>query len=146
MSHTTAITSVVFTDIAALKQAVVELKSSGVNCELLENAKPRAYYSAQEGMGQADYVLKLNDSRYDVGFYKDKEAGGYVARTDLFGGDVQRQLGAQAQGTESPQQAALGKLYQGYAINAATRQAARQGYRVRRVTKADGTVQLVMNT
>ena len=38
----------------------------------------------------------------------------------------------------------MGKLYQAYAVNAAVRQAAKQGYRVNRVTRPDGTVQLTM--
>ena len=140
MSHTTEVTSVVFKDIDALKMAVKELQTAGIRCQLIENTKPRAYYQAQAGMGVAPYVLNLQDSRYDVGFYYDEKVGAHVARTDLFGGDVQRLLGAgNAAGEE------MGKLYQGYAVNAACRQAAKQGYKVRRVTKQDGTIQLVMN-
>lgn len=145
MSHTTEIKSIVFTDIAALRAAVAELNTLGVKCSLLENTTPRAYYQNQQGLGKADFVLKLDDCPYDVGFYKDEEVKGYVARTDLFAGRVHAVLGAKAQGNEKPEQAALGKLYQMYGVHAATRQAAKQGYAVRRVTKPDGTIQLVMN-
>ena len=59
MSHTTAIDSVIISDVAALQAAITELSREGISCELLENAKPRAYYSSQEGLGQARYVVKL---------------------------------------------------------------------------------------
>jgi len=145
MSHTTEISSIVFNDIEALRLAVRDLQAAGVKCTLVEKATPRAYYQNQQGMGAADYVLQLQDCPYDVGFYHDDKAKGYVARTDLFMNHVSRVLGATASAGEKPEQAALGRLYQSYAINAATRQAAKQGYAVRRVTKPDGTVQLIMN-
>lgn len=145
MSHTTAIENIVFNDIAALKLAVKELQSQGVKCSLKEKTTPRAYYANQSGMGHADYVLELQGAPYDVGFYYDKERKGYVAKTDLFAGHVAGVLGAACAPNESREQAALGKLYQTYAIHAATRQAAKQGYSVRRSVKPDGTVQLIMN-
>jgi hypothetical protein len=144
MSHTTELTDIVFTDVDALKIAVKELQRQGVKCSLKQNSTPRAYYANQAGLGQADYVLQLEDSRYDVGFYMDAKRKALVARTDLFANDVARVLGAQATGKETQQQAALGKLYHAYAVAATTRQAAKQGYSVRKVVKADGTVQLVM--
>lgn len=144
MSHTTELTDIVFTDVEALKVAVAELKRQGIKCTLKQNATPRAYYANQQGLGQADYVLELADSPYDVGFYKDAKLKALVARTDLFAGSVARVLGAPATGKETPQQAALGKLYHAYAVAATTRQAAKQGYSVRKIVKADGTVQLVM--
>ncbi len=145
MSHTTEIGEIVFKDMAALEAAIEEMKANGVRCSLLRKTTPLAYYQHQKGLGAADYVLKLEDAPYDVGFYKDDKKGGYVARTDLFLGHVARVLGAQAKGSESPAQASLGKLYQTYAVHAATRQAVKQGYMVRRVNKPDGTVSLGMN-
>lgn len=144
MSHTTEIASIVFNDIEALKLTVRDLQRAGVKCTLKSNATPRAYYSTQQGMGVADYVLELGDSPYDVGFYKQDGGKGYVARTDLFAGHVAKVLGSKADGVAEPAQAALGKLYQGYAVNATTRQAAKQGYKVTRSTAADGTVKLIM--
>lgn len=144
MSHTSEISAVAIVDIGALEATVAELKASGIRCSLLKNVKPRAYYENQQGMGVAPFVLKLDDSRYDVGFYENGK-GGYVARTDLFGGDIQRLLGAAKGEKETAQQAAIGKLYQGYAVNAAVRQATKQGYRVQRSVKADGSIQLTMN-
>ena len=143
MSHTTEIASVVFTDIGALQAAVADLNKAGVSCSLIQNATPRAYYPGQKGLEQAPYVLKLNNCPYDVGFYAN-DKGGYTARTDFWGNHVASQLGAKAAQGENHQQAAMGKLYQAYAVNAAVRQAAKQGYRVNRVTRPDGTVQLTM--
>lgn len=144
MSHTSEIKSVVFTDIDALQAAVAELNKSGVRCSLLKDATPRAFYENQQGMEKAPYVLRLSDAKYDVGFYQN-DTGGYVARTDLWGGSVASVLGVKAQNGEPAAQAALGKLYQSYAVNAAVRQAARQGYKVTRSTRPDGTIQLTMN-
>lgn len=144
MSHTSEISNIVFSDIAALKAAVNELSSKGIKCALVENAKPRAYYSNQQGMEQAPYVLQLHDAPYDVGFYAKSKGAGYVARTDLFAGHVARILGATAKPGEEAQQAALGKLYQTYAIHAATRKAVQQGMTVQRVNNSDGSVRLVV--
>lgn len=143
MSHTSEISAVAIVDIQALELTIAELNKAGVRCSLHKNVKPRAYYPNQPGMGVAPYMVKLDDSRYDIGLYENGK-GGYVARTDLFGVDIAKLLGAKPTGKETPEQAALGKFYQGYAVNAAVRQAAKQGYRVTRNTQADGTVQLVM--
>lgn len=145
MSHTTAIEGVVFSDIAALQAAVEELNSKGIKCSLEKDATPRAYYKDQSGMGKADYVLRLHDCPYDIGFYhKEGTKAGYEARTDLFAGHVARILGVPTRAGGNAMQAALGKLNQTYAIHAATRQAAKQGYSVRRVNKEDGSVRLVV--
>ena len=144
MSHTTAIPSVVISDIAALQQAIHELSAEGVNCELLENAMPRAYYDKQDGMGQAPYVIKLNNAAYDVGLY-DNGQGGYEARTDFYGKTVERELGAVAAGVEDREQARMGKLFQRYAVCAAENHAALNGYSSTRDQKADGSIQLVLN-
>jgi len=77
MSHTTSISDIVFTDMAALQSAVMELQKNGVKCELVKDSTPRAYYAGQSGMGQAPYVLKVNDAKYDVGFYWNEEKKGY---------------------------------------------------------------------
>lgn len=146
MSHTTEIENIVFNDVGALKLAVKDLQKQGIKCELREKTTARAYYTNQAGMsGTHDYVLHLADSKYDVAFVKDEKAKGYMARTDLFMNSVANVLGVAPQAGESAGQAALGKLNQSYAVHAATRQAAKQGYSVRKVTKPDGTIQLVMN-
>lgn len=129
----------------ALQGAVMELQKSGVKCELVQNATPRAYYSGQAGMGEAPYVLRVNDAKYDVGFYWNEEKKGYEARSDFFGKSVEQVLGVDCASPEEAGRAKLGKLYQMYGVHAATRKAVQQGYGVRRITKADGTISLVMN-
>jgi hypothetical protein len=142
MSHTTAINCIKITDISALRSAITELKSHGVKCDLLENAVPRAYYPNQEGLGKAEFVVNVKDARYDVGLYKDKEGVGYEARCDFYTGSIEDVLGAKAQKGEDIEMARLGKLYQTYAIHAATNAAVQQGYSVQRINQEGGTVQL----
>jgi len=124
--------------------AVKDLQKAGVKCQLREKVQPRAYYGNQEGMGVADYVLELTDSRFDVGFYPHTSGKGYTARTDLFQGSVCNILGAKATDKETPGQAALGRLNQAYALHATVRQATLQGYKVGRSTAADGTIKLTL--
>lgn len=139
MSHTSTIDGIVITDIEALKAAIKELKSNGINCELLENAVPRAYYQNQSGMEKAPYVVGLKDARYDVGLYPSGTGKGFEARTDLFAGSVHEVLGET--GDYSPK-GSLAKLNKLYAVHAATRQAIKKGYTVRRINKDDGSIQL----
>lgn len=144
MSHTTAIESIVFSDIQALKAAVNELNSKGVRCSLDTNAVPRAFYANQQGMEMAPFVLRLTDCQYDVGFYPRAQGGGFEARTDLFANRVADVLGAPISGKETAMQGALGKLNQMYAVHAATRAAAAKGHNVRRVNGSDGSIKLVV--
>ena len=145
MSHTTSIDSVVISDERALELAVHELKTRhNIDCELLTNAKARAYYRDQDGMDQnAAFVLKLNKSKYDVGFYR-KEDGTLEARYDDWAGDVRGQLGVAAEENTPEGQSKLGKLYQEYAVAAAVRSAESQGYMVDRSVKDNGEVQLTV--
>lgn len=142
MSHTTTVNNVEIKDVGALMAAVDELKANGINCDLLENQIPRAFYQTQAGMTEAaPYTLKLRDSRYDVGFYPNAQ-GVYEARCDLWGGDIAKQLGVTPTEGIPSEQAALGKLFNLYSVHAVTRKAAQQGYRVQRSNAADGSVQL----
>lgn len=90
MSHTTVLKTIKITNTEALKESVAFLKSQGVDCELLENAKPRMYYNNQHG--QCDFVLKLASSVYDIGFDK-QEDGSYAVVYDSWGGHIQNQVG-----------------------------------------------------
>lgn len=144
MSHTTTIDGIIFTDIAALRAAIEELNQQGISCSLTKDSTPRAYYPNQTGMGKAPYVVRLNRAPYDVGLYWNEEKKGYEPRTDLFGGSVAGQLGVPMQAGGNPLRAALGKLNRVYAAHAATRQASKQGYSVRRINKDDGSIRLVV--
>lgn len=144
MSHTTTIAKVLITDPVAFKAAVAELKRRGVlKGELVENAIPRAYSSNQTGMSApADLCLRLDGSPYDVGFYQTGK--GLEARTDFWGGHVQKQLGATPGPNDDRDQAKMGKLYQEYAAQVTMKQAVQQGRTVRRVDQKDGSVQIVV--
>ena len=148
MSHTTTINNVVIRDVSALRRAVEELQAKGVQCSLLENAKPRMYYTRQEE--QCDFVLRLDNARYngknyDIGFQKQAD-GTYSAIFDEWGNAVAGEIGATCPmpGTpEAQSQWHIGQLLQGYAKFAAMNAAAAQGYIVESATMdADGNVNL----
>lgn len=143
MSHTSTIQAVKILSIGALRAAVEELNSKGTRCSLIENARPRAYFADQDGMGQAPFVLQLADAKYDIGFYADGK-GGYDARTDFWSGSVEKQLGVVACSSTGKEQAKLGKLFQAYGIHAAMETARKQGYTVRRVAGKEGAEQLIV--
>jgi len=148
MSHTSTIDSIVFVDIHAVTAALAELNASGVKCSLQQGGTPRAFYANQAGLGPADYVIHLPDCAYDVGLYRNEAKKGYEARADLFANRIGSLLGSTAPRMpgESDEQAQMGKLFQLYAIHAATRKAAQSGMTVRRVNRPDGSVRLVLGS
>lgn len=143
MSHTTRIKAMQITSAAAVRQAVARLAAQGIKIELLESATPRAFYANQEGMGQADLVIKLGDAPYDIGLYRQAD-GTYEPRTDFWGQHVEKVLGAPATAPEHAMQAKLGKFYQAYGIEAALEQAYLSGKMVTEVTQPNGDIQLVV--
>lgn len=106
---------------AALRESIEFLKTQGINCELLENAKPRMYYDNQHS--KCDYVLSLKDSAYDIGF--DKQAdGSYVPVFDSWNNYIQKEVGLPTSckipvTSEEKQAAAVSRLLDCYAIHAA---------------------------
>lgn len=143
MSHTSSVKSIAISNVEALRAAVEELNANGVRCSLKENASPRAFYQNQTGLGKADYVIELKDSRYDVGLYK-SATGGYEVRTDFWGKDVEGQLGAKASAPGKAEQARLGKLFQTYGIHAAMQEARKKGLMATRQKGADGREQVIV--
>jgi hypothetical protein len=142
MSHTTTIKAIKIQSITALRMAVDDLNARGVTCTLVENVKPRAYFDDQVGMGVAPYVLQLTGAKYDIGFYA-SEDGSYEARTDFFGGSIEKMLGAKPGDVARAEQARMGKLYQLYGVAAATEAARKKGYMVRRIeNKETGAIAL----
>ena len=117
MSHTTKIKDSAIKDVKAIRTAVQRLKiKRGVNCSLLENTTPRMYYRGQSE--KCDFVLKLHDSKYDVGFNK-QEDGSYEVMMDTWDGQVKSQLGGDwksLEGRESSTRKHIGKFYEEYAI------------------------------
>ncbi|QIG76107.1 DUF1257 domain-containing protein [Rhizobium phage RHph_I4] len=146
MSHTTTLKGVQIKDVSALRAAVAELIQQGVNCALLENAKPRMYYGNQHG--NCDFVLNLKDSQYDVGFDKQKD-GSYAPVFDEWSNHVSSKLGASCPLPNTPEgraQHQIGKLLQSYQKHVAINAAVMAGYSVAGTEVDDkGNIQLVIN-
>ena len=143
MSHTSSIKSIKIQSISALHAAVAELREKGLNVEMVADAKPRASFADQGGMGQAPYVIKLNDAKYDIGVYQ-SEGGGYELRTDFWNGSVESVVGAPASCPETREQAKMGRVFQHYAICAAEEQARNQGLQYTRETAENGDMVLAI--
>ncbi|AHC30469.1 hypothetical protein CC53_gp052 [Rhizobium phage vB_RleS_L338C] len=146
MSHTTTLKGVQIKDIAALRAAVAELITQGVNCALLENAKPRMFYASQHT--NCDYVLNLKDSQYDVGFDKQKD-GSYAPVFDEWSNHVSAKIGASCPlptTAEGKAQHQIGKLLQSYQKHVAINAAVMSGYSVESADyDKEGNLQLVIN-
>jgi Protein of unknown function (DUF1257) len=139
MSHTSTIKKVLISDADAIANAVQNLKSLGVNCNLKKNAVPRMFYKDQHK--SCDFVLELADSRYDLGFQKN--GANYEIVCDLWGGDINKQLGVE--GGSTPEHA-IGKFSQQYAVEAAKNNAINQGYSVDNCIVDDhGNIQLTIS-
>jgi hypothetical protein len=129
VSHTTVLKTIQIRSISALKEAVEYLKAQGVNCEIVENAKPRMYYANQ--YETCDYVLKLKDCVYDVGFAKQAD-GTYVPVFDSWDNAIQKQIGLPSSckmptTTEEKQAAAVSRLLDCYAVHAAKEELTNSG-------------------
>ena len=115
MSHSTTIKTVPIKSVNALRAVIAELRQSGIDIELLEDAKPRMYYADQikkqivgaAGSNQfafnqdndvCDFVIKVNDSYYDIGLLRNADGSGYTpVFVDYTGGAVS---GAPVTGTK----------------------------------------------
>lgn len=141
MSHTSTVKSVPIRDVGALKAAVAELRQS-IGCRLEENTRPRAYYSDQ--IAVCPYVLRLDNSRYDVGFVLQAD-GSYLPQFDDWGGDIGRQIGAQNNRLERDPATSIGRLSQLYTKHSAINAAIAQGYLVESCEQdAAGNLQLTV--
>jgi hypothetical protein len=146
ISHTTTLKGMKIKDARAMRDAVANLKRQGINCDLLENAKPRMYYSNQEGV--CDFVLRLHDGNYDVGF-KLQDNGEYHAVLDTWNGYVADQIGADRATCPIPStpegrtQHAMGRFLQEYGLHTAINTATADGMIVEGYSKdAQGNYQL----
>lgn len=192
MSHTVSLANTPIKSVSALRGAVQELKNQGINVTLEENAIPRMYYADQmqrhvkakqeldeqqgretkglrfhENPEECDFVLRVEDAYYDIGFIYNKHGelepffddyNSYshsVPATRTGKGPIRDFLGAAHSGGVqhwSGQRAAgeaelhsIGKLLQGYAIAATVEHAEMNGgYVADRIVNKDGTVQLVI--
>lgn len=130
MSHTTTLKSVNINDIRALQEAVNFLKERGLQAELVENAVPRMYYGNQ--YGKCDYVLRLTNSPYDIGFAKQAD-GSYAPVFDSWAGHLQKQIGNPSSckvptSQEEREAAAVASLLNAYGVHAAKNQLEAEGY------------------
>lgn len=130
MSHTTTLKSVAINDIVALEEAVTFLKERGLDAELIQDAKPRMYYENQ--YGKCDYVLRLKNSPYDIGFAKQAD-GSYAPVFDSWNGYLQSQIGNPSSckiptTAEEREAAAVASLLNAYGVHAAKRQLESEGY------------------
>ena len=98
------------------------------------------YYSGNSE--ECEYVLKLNDSKYDVGLKKQKD-GTYTPIMDLYEGQIGRQIGAACPMPNTPEGKAqhhIGKFAQEYNKAASINAALKQGLTVDSIEEdADGT-------
>lgn len=142
MSHTTTIKAVPVRDIGALRSAISDLQNEGVNCELLQDAQPRMYYSQQHG--KCDFVLHLPDCRYDVGFDL-QEDGTYAPVCDLWANEIQNQIGTSCPIEADRAQIAIGSLMQNYSKHAAINAAVNAGHQVEScIVNEQGEVELML--
>lgn len=142
MSHTTTIKAIKIASISALEAAVKDLNEAGIICTLERDTSPRAYFVGQQGLGKAPYVLKLSQSKYDIGFYLSDDGKTYEARTDFWDRQVENLLGAQPGAPERAGQAKMGKLFQYYGAAAAMEAARKKGQMVRKTVKPSGEIVL----
>ena len=144
MSHTTKLTGIEIRDEAALVSAINDLKAKGLAVECVRDAVPRMYFANQHG--KCAIVMKINDSKYDVGF--DKVGDTYVPVFDEWenyvGAFVGEPIGLTEKLTqEEKSQRKIGKLLKRYARNAMYNAAVQQGYLLESETEdAEGNVHL----
>lgn len=106
------------------------LKAKGINCDLLENTKPRMYSNRQSP--ECEYVLRLHDGSYDVGFKQQKD-GTYTPVLDTWNNQVSNQIGATCpmpNTAEGRAQHAIGQFHHEYSKAATINAALQQGFTV----------------
>lgn len=91
MSHTSTLKTIHIRNKEAIKDAVAFLKRKGLDIDLMENTSPRMYYANQ--VGACDYILRLNNAKYDVGLKLNKNTMEYEILLDTYGDHVKNVLG-----------------------------------------------------
>ncbi len=150
MSHTTELKTVAIRDESAIQTAVAKLKAAGINIALVQHERPRMYFRDQ--VEECEYVLKLEDGKYDVGL-KLQENGTYAPIFDEYQGHVGGQIGADANvcpiaGLTAEQRAQhqIGQFVQAYTEAATINAAVAQGYSVDSThTDEEGNVHLTLS-
>ena len=144
MSHTTKIQSVPIKSVDALRSAVLALKEMGVNCDLLENTKPRMFYRHQEEL--CEFVLKLHDCQYDLGFRLEQSESGksYAPIFDEWGDYIAQHLsvGKRPQNKEDQSAWHIGKFLQQYSVSEVREEAHLNGWTVDEEVDESGEIHL----
>ena len=124
---------------AAFESACQAMRQKGVVFDVIKNATPRMYYSEQAAqVGQCDMVLRLKNSRYDVGF-KRQDNGDLVPVFDGWDNDIRNTgIGTAAacpipNSPAAQEQAHIGSFMQEYSKHAAINAATANGYMVESV-------------
>lgn len=134
MSHTTVVKTVPIRSITALDAAVKALQGQGIRIEMKYNEVPRMYYPDQlrtqlrRSKSEADIVLHLPDSRYDVALLA-KPDGTYEVAYDGWQGHISKQLGNKS--------SEIGKLLQEYTLHATLEAGAAAGYTLYNIQTTD---------
>jgi len=151
MSHNVTISDIKISDINALETAISNLQNQGIDITL-ETGTLYVGYAGREESGYT-HVIKMGDSRYDIGLKADAE-GNFIPVFDPWGGDVNRVVGLNP--TEfneaelhnvcniSDPKVHIGKLMQEYGLCKAEYEAAIQGYSSQRIPGEGGQQQLVV--
>ena len=146
MSHVTTIDTVPIKDIDAVKKAVKELKKLGVSCELLKDSRPRMYFNSHEEL--CDYVIKLNESPYDIGLRRKEDEGKFKEYELIFDGyknHICKLVGyTDKKQDEDKHLRHVGQFTKLYSKHATINQAKKQGYRVTTKQNKDGSLNLVL--
>lgn len=139
MSHIAKM-NVIVRDLEALRRAAQEC-----GLELVKQSTYRWYGRymggelpegvTPEDLGKCDYVLRIPDDAhaYEIGVCRRRDGKGYALLYDFWGPGqaLQKLVGDKGE-----------RLVRSYALHAATRAARQQGFRVRQVVRADGTIEL----
>ena len=113
MSHVTVIKSVPIKSISALYAAVTNLQEKGIKCKLEKDCRPAMYAEHQEVL--CPYVLRLEDSKFDIGFQKEKDSESYDILMDTYAGHLKNVLGTEGKNDNNH----IGLLLQEYSKEAA---------------------------
>ena len=149
MSHNTDVTGLSIHSKDMVVAAVADLQAQGVNIELLENVKPRMYYSHQHP-NAADIVLKLKDSSYDVALNWNDQTEEYDIVFDEWNDEIRKAIGISAKKSWSKsdkQLSTISRFIQSHSVATIESEAKQKGYKIGVGEKDDdGNTIFTLNT
>lgn len=145
MSHNTIIKDVKINDLDALRAAITELKTEGVQIDLNETARK---FRTWEGQPDAcDICIQLPRERFDVGLVRQPD-GSYLPVYDhmlLGNGSISCEY-RPGDRDRYQDRHAIAKLVQRYGVVVAEKQLALDGHNAIRQTTEDGSIQVIAET